>query len=287
MIHHGVTPGSYNYALSRHGTNKVDVLRISNALNGNRLVEAKDVTFSNAWQSPPDAPQLNSEKTVHFSNLGTSVLKGIYRDDNLYFVTQDAGTFGTANNLAAIRLVQLNVSSYNSISITKNRIFGGSNPDDPPGDRFGYGWPALEVNNAGDMVIVGARSGLTIYPEVRYWVWATNDSDIRPSALLASSDTPYTDTHCGQWCAYDHVNYDLAGASLDPDGTSVWITNQISSSNKFQGFSMQIGKVLGNPLPPPPSCSTVGPEFAAGPAVIVLLLVIGAARRRKRTSTVR
>ncbi len=132
VIHHGVTPGSYNYALSRHGTNKVDVLRIPNALNGNRLVEAKDVTFSNAWQSPPDAPQLNSEKTVHFSNLGTSVLKGIYRDDNLYFVTQDAGTFGTANNLAAIRLVQLNVSSYNSISITKNRIFGIRNPTTPP-----------------------------------------------------------------------------------------------------------------------------------------------------------
>jgi hypothetical protein len=245
VIHHGVAGTSFNYAVSRHGNNKVDVLRISNAIRSNRLVEARDVTFTNVWQSPPDAPQSGSTKVVHFANLGTDALKAVNRGNNLYFITQDAGTFGTASNLAANRIVQLDVTNYNAIAISKNRTFGGASASDPPGSTFGYGWPALEVNNAGDLVIVGARSGSTIFPQIRYWVWATNDSDIRSSALLAGSDSAYTSTHCGQWCSQTGVNYDLAGASLDPDGTSVWITNQISTSTKFQGFSMQIGKVLG------------------------------------------
>jgi hypothetical protein len=203
------------------------------------------VVFSNAWQNPPDGPQSGSTKTVHFSNLGTEVIKAINRGNNLYFVTEDASNFGGAMTLAANRLVQLDVTNYAAIGITKNRTYGLAGASDPPGTVFSYGWPALEVNNAGDMVIVGARTGSTIFPEVRYWVWATNDSDIRPSALLLGSDSPYTSTHCGQWCSLNAVNYDVGGASLDPDGTSVWIANQISSSTKFQGFSTQVGKVLG------------------------------------------
>jgi hypothetical protein len=257
-VNHGAVSSSFNYAVARQGNNKVTVLRISNAIRSNRLIEARSVTFSNAWQNPPDAAQASSTKVVRFSNLGTDALKAVSRGNNLYFVTQDAGTFGTTSNLAAIRLVQLNVSNFASIGITKNRTFGGASASDPAGSTFGYGWPALEVNNAGDIVIVGARSGPSIFPQVRYWVWATNDTDIRSSALLMGSDTPYTNTHCGQWCSINNVNYDLAGASLDPDGTSIWIANQISASTKSQGFSTQVGKVLGSNVCSHDLCSAGG-----------------------------
>jgi len=53
---------------------------------------------------------------------------------------------------------------------------------------MGYGWPALEVNNKGDAVIVYARSGTSIYAEARYSAYFSTDADIRSSDRLKKGE---------------------------------------------------------------------------------------------------
>jgi hypothetical protein len=196
-----------------------------------------------------NAPQRGSNIPICMSNLGTAPLKAVYRDRGqlLYLVTNDARDwFNDGTKLSSIRLVRLFVGEFPKVfplgsSDYIDRVFGMNNiyDDNTRVDHMFYGWPALEVNDNGDMVIVYARSGKTIYPEVRFSTYYDNEPDIRPSRLLHSGEGVYHYSNPDK-CGYRWG--DLAGAALDPaDEASVWIVQQYATQNG--GYSIWFGKV--------------------------------------------
>jgi hypothetical protein len=122
-----------------------------------------------------------------------------------------------------------------------DRVFGMNGVGDQASDHVHYGWPAMEVNQSGNMVIVYARSGATIYPEIRYSAYLQKESDIRPSRLLRQGDSYYGSTPGTP----DILRWgDLAGASLDPDGETIWVVHEYA--NLSHSFGLYVGMVYPN-----------------------------------------
>jgi hypothetical protein len=82
------------------------------------------------------------------------------------------------------------------------------------------------------MIIVYARTGTPIFPQARFSAYYYAESDIRPSRLLKVGEGPYKGARWG----------DLAGASVDPDDTSIWIAHEYPTASG--GWDIWVGKVL-------------------------------------------
>jgi len=258
-VHHDGTAASNHYVIARYGTNRLTVFAVTNPIYSNRTISQADVTipapaaaspagtsaFRNAYAPySQGAPQPGTSFFVGmYLNDGVTLtppLKAVARYGKLHMVFPDANAWFVPSDpalYASIRVVRLDISNYPSIptsgSAFINRLFGGSNINDPPGTKAHYGWPALEVNSAGDMAIVYTRVGATLSPEIRYSAYGANDSDLQPSQLLKTMGASYTNSVCGQWCSNGGVgNIDTGGAGLDPDDISVWISHQLPDATK-------------------------------------------------------
>jgi hypothetical protein len=105
-------------------------------------------------------------------------------------------------------------------------VIGGHEPDDAPTDVLDYEKPALDVNAAGDLVVVYARKGFQtkreVPPEVRYSILYHGEPQARPGVLVRTGSTS----------AIPDINdngksgIDLAYAQVDPaDDRTVWVTH--------------------------------------------------------------
>ncbi|MBI1787162.1 MAG: hypothetical protein HYR60_06365 [Acidobacteria bacterium] len=257
-VHHGA--GLRTYFVSRFGGNQLLIWALTNPLQTNQQIARVAVAVS-PFTFPPVAPQMGGAKPIETRNLGTDVLKAVYRNNFLYLTTNDARDWDNRGELlASVRLVRLNVATYPAIPTDSpsgfvDRPFGArSSTDDPPGAYFHYAWPAVEVNQYGDMAIVYARMGRTIYPEVRFSAYYAADPDMRPSRLLKAGEAAYRVTYSG----YDPPTWpwaDLAGASVDPyDDTAIWIAQQYATvpaptTSNNGNFEVWVGKVFGRLYP--------------------------------------
>ncbi len=225
---------------------------------------------------PVDARQLGSDLRIRMTNMGNQPLKAVYRYGYLWIVFNDASTWGQTESFTSVRLVRLSVTQFPNIDTSndvhfRDLIFEGRNPDDPQSFYYGYGWPAVEVNNLYEAVVVYSRSGNGIWPEVRYSVLELNEADMRSSRLLKAGESKYTascDTAC--W-----MSGDTGGASADPDGISVWIAHAYATSNIFQ---IWVGKVFGAAQA---SLEGSGLLLASGAATIIIYSI---ASRREGAS---
>jgi hypothetical protein len=265
VVHHGATGRAYY--VSRY-ISQTDL--VANSLGNRLLVWALTDPFTAARQisrvevrlvdsaghdvpynQPSDAPQKDAATTIAMTNLDTNILKAVYRNGLLHIVGNDAEDwFNPEKPISSIRMVRLFVLGYPNIQTQGepsylNRRFGKNGPDDNPQDRMYYGWPALEVNKKGDMAIVYSRSGITIYPQVRYSTYHTGEPDIRSSRLLqpgfgpvSPSCVPTNDKPCrARWG-------DTAGAAVDPeDDTGIWVAQQYA--NAKGSWDIWVGKVFG------------------------------------------
>jgi hypothetical protein len=248
-VHH--SDSQWNFLVSRTGGNQVAVWGLNDNQSSNDMFSTI-VTLAD-FASPLNMTQKGSTQKLATTNLGTAVLKSVYRDGKFYFVTQDAVDWGSiGQQFTSVRLVRLDVSGAPAVpasgDVFIDRTFGSNNGfEDPPESRFYYAWPAVEVNSNGDMVVIYARSGDTIFPEARYTVRLADDPDVRSSRVLKQGETSYlnkceTASGVSRWG-------DLGGASVDPrDGTSVWVVHEYvadvpvgecSASN----YSLWIGKI--------------------------------------------
>jgi hypothetical protein len=254
-VHHGTTGRAYY--VSRQGTDSLVVWGLTDPFKPTRKLIRTAVQMPLAWTNPVNAPQKGSAKTIKMTNSFTNPLKAVCRNPYLYVATNDARAWGGGpQTLSSIRLVRLPLAKFPAILTDPqagfiSRIFGGANPlEDNEGSYFYYSWPAVEVNKNGDMVLVYARTGQTIYPEVRFSVYLHNESDIRPSRLLKGGDA-----------AYDIPNYndpnnnpilvlpwgDTAGACVDPtDDTAVWVAQEYASAtaNNNGNYDIWVGRVF-------------------------------------------
>jgi hypothetical protein len=250
-VHHGPT-GGYAYYVGRWGNNQLLVWRIkppTSVQPAQQSPAPRTVTLTApfaTFSSPPDAPQCCAPAPkIEMRNLGTDVLKSVYRGGLLHIVTNDAREWnGAPPSLTSIHMVRFSVQEWPSIPTTGkfyiNRVFGYRNViDDKENDRMYYGWPAIEVNKNFDMVIVYARSGETIFTEARVSARYNNESDIRPSRLLHKGEATIAGANPVRWG-------DLAGASVDPeDDTSIWVVHEYATDAKATKsyYGIWVGKV--------------------------------------------
>jgi hypothetical protein len=125
-----------------------------------------------------------------------------------------------------------------------DRTFGGRNKiDDNPSQLFNYGYPGIEANKFGDMVLVYTRYPVDkpqrqeVRQEVRFSVWLHTEPDIRPSRLLQAAEgiiRPGTDT---------------SGIAVDPsDDERVWIAQIFAAKDKAGNpyRRIAVGRVFGS-----------------------------------------
>ena len=180
------------------------------------------------------------------TNLGNNILKAVYRNGTLHFVANDADP---VNKNTGIRLVRLFVLPFPNLTTVGepsyiNVRFGKRDPSDAVNALVWYGWPAIEVNKKGDMAIVYARSGTTVFPEVGYSTFFDTETSIRLGRTLQLGFGPIG-SGClllpGAPCVSRWG--DTAGASADPDDDGIWIAQQYA--NALGRWNMWVGKIFG------------------------------------------
>ncbi len=258
-VHHGKLGRAYY--TSRFSDDRVLIWGLTNPLTPNQTMQRVEVPVASGseWNNPVNAPQSGSTQTIKMTNLGTSPVKAVYRGGYLHLVTNDARDwFGDGKQLTSVRLMRVFVLGFPNVNPSPqqgfiNRVFGkNSGTDDQPADRVHYGWPAVEVNSAKTMVVVYARTGSKIFPEVRFSAYYDNEGDIRPSRLLKAGEASY---ELG-YDSYDSSDAvlpwgDTAGACVDPaDENAVWIAQQFTTKDaptNNGNYDIAVGRVFGTP----------------------------------------
>jgi hypothetical protein len=249
-VHHG--PSDATWLVSAEDSpSKFAVFRLTDALTAQQKLDSTEVALNTASYpkiGAQNAPQLGGAPgaVIQMANVGAEVLKAVFRSPNLYLVTPDSRKWGAAPTdpnhplQPSIRFTRVRAIDFPSIGTGSgyvDRLFGGGHPSDKPDKTMGYGWPAVEVNNKHDAVIVYARSGSSIYPEARYNAYLAADTDIRSSNRLKKGEGAVAGTSGIRWG-------DNAGACVDPsDDDGIWITQQYA--NNTGGYDVWVGKIFG------------------------------------------
>jgi hypothetical protein len=259
VMHHGW--GGNTYFVSRYDTDKVVVWGMTNPMEKGNMLRAEvqlsafdDSCFASPAATvvgapeiaPCDAAQPGSTSKIAMSNLGSSIQKAVYRDGELAFVATDARDwFGDNNPLSSIRLVRLWMLGGAAPPINFDNTFGKNDWDDNQTDRMSYGWPAVEMNKYHNLAVVYAKSGATIYPQVRYRALLQNESITRQGQLLKLGEATYAPGGCG----FDQYNKpyacrwgDLAGAAVDPDDTGIWLAQEFA--NAAGGYDIWVARIF-------------------------------------------
>jgi hypothetical protein len=184
------------------------------------------------------------------TNMGTSPLKAVFRNDLLYFVTND----GFDPAYTGVRYVRLLTNTYPTIVLDGahkfiSRSFGVTDAIENDGPAWS-GWPGVEVNKFGNAAIVFSRVAPSIFPEARFTTYFGGESDIRLSRLLKAGEATY---HDGFKNFDDNGKLtsmpwgDTGGASVDPkDDTGIWIAQQYSTNTaSWPNYAIWVGKVFG------------------------------------------
>jgi hypothetical protein len=245
VVHHGSTDRAFY--VSRYKSDKVLVWTLTNPLTSSQKMSRTQVSVK-SFTSPVNAPQKGSTKLIKTTNLKTGPVSAAYRSPFLYVVFNDAHDwFGDGQVLSSIRLLRMSVSGLPDSSVSESgffdRTFGkNSSIDDPADAHIHYAWPAVEVNKNRDVIVVYARSGKTIFPEVRFTVLRHNESDVSPSRLLQSGKATYNPTGAMSPLPWG----DTGGACVDPvDDTGIWMAQQYATTAPTDNnFEIWVGKAL-------------------------------------------
>jgi hypothetical protein len=253
VVHHGPSPHAFFASRYYAGGDEILVWALTDPLQPTQQIDRVEVSLQ-PFGAPGTAPQAGSSQRIKMDNLGSDVSKAVYRNGRLHLTANDARDwFNDGQILNSIRLVRLDVSGYPNIPTTApsgfiDRVFGSNNSiSDQPTDHMYYGWPAVEVNQYGDMVVVYARTGATIFPEVRLSAFLNSEADLRPSRLLKAGEDQYaldypdlTSCNVLRWG-------DTAGASVDPaDDTAIWVTQTYGSDARtfhINNWALWVGKL--------------------------------------------
>jgi hypothetical protein len=247
-VHHGSS--SEVYFSGRDGDQLVN-FAVSKPLQAGQsmgVLPRWSLTKASAPTAAPQPPSPAENRKLWMQNLADWVFKAVYRDGQLYAVMSDGvNWFGDSEYMSSVRLVRGGLPNNGHgvpAGINLDRVFGCNNSiEDPPTARMYYGFPAVEVTGAGDMVVVYSRSGKTLKPEARFSVYYNNDKDILPSRVLKAGDGVYVlDYKNPPWNTLPWA--DLAGACVDPtDASSVWIATCYATGTKENNWGIYVGKV--------------------------------------------
>jgi len=267
-VHHDVPSSGLHYLASTRSDDTLVIWGLTPISGGSTQLFHREIPVSrfygpsadpDGWAYPQLAgPGIGVPRPINAgSNLGNSVLKAVSRADRLYATWEDCKQWpGASQCIPSIRLSRVDVSGFPfSVSTGPgsgfiDRTFGKRNPADPAGAINAYSWPAVDVNDDGDMVLNYARTGSGIFPEARFSVYHGDGTDIRPSYLLhAGIYTLGKEMQPGDKPA---GRLDLTGSAVDPfDPAAVWIAqpySDLAAAGEGQ-YRLVIGKVFGSLFP--------------------------------------
>src|SRR5262249_12446544 len=157
---------------------EVLVWGITDPLKSTMKIERTEVKLSFPFKNATNewAPQQGSSSAVSLPGV-TYPRNAVFRDNLLYMVIDDANNWFATSPVVfnSVGIVARPVSNHPAIPTTApthvNWRFGKNASDDPPNSQVYYGWPGIEVNALGDMVVVYNRWSPNLYPEVRSTVF--------------------------------------------------------------------------------------------------------------------
>jgi hypothetical protein len=252
-VHRG-SPARAYFAGPWTAADRILLWGLSDPLGPNQQIERVEVQVD-AVGGTEDAPQQGSTDKIMMGNVGNDPLKAAAHDNQLILSGNDRADWGSGGDpLAANRLMSFDLSQWPNVpgqgqAGYRERVFGLNNViEDDPDSHFAYGWPAIEVNNHGDLVLVYSRTGETIDPEIRFSTWLAGEGDIRPSRLLKAGEAAYA---LGAPSSTALAWADCAGISVDPaDGQGVWFAHCYADTHSsWNNFAIYVGKVLGRRWP--------------------------------------
>jgi hypothetical protein len=183
-----------------------------------------------------------SPQRVGAAPIGSLALKAVARGQRLYVSWMDCRKWtirlsecATAGRLVAVNAVTLLKKPLTPLFL--DRLFGPRDLLDAAGTVVYYGYPSVEVNKAGDVVVTYTVAGNKNFLSTRYAVRPHGTTSFLPSAVLKAGQTPATQVFA----------LDTSGASVDPvDDTGVWIINAYTYQPGNVGWiDYAFGKILG------------------------------------------
>ncbi len=210
-----------------YGWNKVTLWRIDNAGSSPSLT--RQATISVASYSPP--PNAEQQGDTSHLDTGDSRISGpvTYRSGYVYTSFAERAYWSGDGYRSAVRWLKIDVSS-NSADIDYS-TWGASFLD--------YYYPALTVDQWGNMALVCTRSGPSEYAGIRYTGWRSDRTSPETSAWLHPGEGPYDlrdGQHRNRWGDY----FDAVPDPLEP--YLLWIFGEYATNNnQWQTF---IGAVI-------------------------------------------
>jgi hypothetical protein len=176
---------------------------------------------------PPNAAQKGGSNTIDDSRLGAVPLCATYRNGEVLTCTQ-----GANGSYTKIRVLELDVSAWPSLSVLHKT-------DYLYGQAYSY-WPAVTINDPGDVGLVFTRSSTTEYVS-GLWTDRMQDETFFDSSVYLQPGQTYYNPNPGtgeppfRWGDY-------AGAAVDPVDQSLWFFNMFAASDGVS-WASQIGRV--------------------------------------------
>lgn len=250
-VQHGVVPSGWSLlAKNVPGENQLLVLgfRKSEASGSKApplhgafvFVPASAVQVSDLLQKPTAA--VPKPERVGAANIGSLALKAVARGPRLFVSWMDCRKWTAPSSECANagRVVGVNPGKLLNTPLTPlflDRLFGPRDSLDAAGTVVYYGYPWVEVNNAGDLVVTYTASGAKNFLSTRYAVRPFGKTAFLPGAVLKAGTTAATQVFA----------LDTAGTSVDPsDGLGVWIINAYAYQQGSAGWiDYAFGKILG------------------------------------------
>ena len=173
------------------------------------------------------------------------VNKLVYSHSNLYLSMDDCEFWDDAGcALTGVRVIRLPLRGLERShgAITKLTLSYGSQEEISGAVTFGtagatwFGFPAIEVNDHGDVVAAYQGTSPKTFADARYSVWEHSEDLFRSSRVMKAGGATVDSWH------------HYLGMSVDSfDGTGVWMINGYGDPSKTWGYAF--GKVLGKPIP--------------------------------------
>lgn len=208
---------------SVYASTKLNVFAINTS--GVAALSAADLTVP-SFSQPPDAPQAGTSTRIATNDF--RLLNAVWINNSLWFAQNVADDTGAS---AVGRWYEISASSLSSLAVNQTGTVSGL------GNAY---YPALAINSVGDTEVAFTTSSATQFASAAYTGRAASDlpNTMRTPVLFRAGASPYVDFAI-RWGDY-------SGASLDPDGSTVWMIAEYASS-----YYSQFGTVITRATEPP------------------------------------
>ncbi len=204
---------------SGNGDDYIEIIRVENPLNNpsfsHQFINLGDVDYG----SVPQAPQNGTSDLIDFGD--DRAQSCVWRDDRLVGAFTVNPPSGTDADQATVLWFDVNTTNLSNLSLSQSGMVGG---EDIASNTY-TSYPAISLNQDGDIAIGFSASASSIYAGAYYTIHKSTDAagTVQPSQTLHAGLDQYYRVFSGsrnRWGDYSSI-------ALDPsDEMNFWVFNQ-------------------------------------------------------------